>query len=54
MTPEEQARRAWNLADNFFINNMTSMAKAKLEEIIDKYPDTDYATMAWRKLRELR
>ena len=52
-TPEEQARRMWNLANNFLMNKMTAMAKAKFEEIVEKYPDTTYATMAARKLREL-
>ena len=53
-TSDEEARRLWGLARNFLINDMTSLARAKLNDLIEKYPETRYATMAREKLRELQ
>jgi poly(3-hydroxybutyrate) depolymerase/ribosomal protein S27E len=51
-TGDENARRMWTLANNFLANNMPEKARAKLREIVAKYPDTKYAEMARKKLQE--
>ena len=52
-TPEELARRLWNSAQNFLRNNMTALAKRKLKELAEKYPETEYGKQARKKLKEL-
>jgi len=51
---EERTRRLWNMAENFLRNNLQALARSKLEEIVNKYPDTEHAEMARERLRNLR
>jgi outer membrane protein assembly factor BamB len=50
-TPEVKAERLLKMAENFLVNGARSMAKAKFQEVVDKYPDTEAAKTARRKLR---
>ncbi|MBN1808802.1 MAG: PQQ-like beta-propeller repeat protein [Planctomycetes bacterium] len=50
-TDEEIARRLYNTAHNYLRNNVRSMAKTKLKEVADKYPDTEYGKKAAEELK---
>jgi len=49
----EKARRLWSVADNFLKNRMEALARRKLEEIVKRYPETEYAERAREKLGKL-
>jgi len=50
---EQKARGLLNIADNFIRANMRDEARAKLLEVIRKYPNTEGAGLALEKLRKL-
>ena len=50
---EVKAGRLWRAANNFIRNNMPALAKRKLDEIVKKYPATEFARKAKEKLGEL-
>jgi outer membrane protein assembly factor BamB len=52
-TPEVKAKRLVNTARNYLLNDMKDIARRKLQEAIDKYPDTAAADEARRMLRTL-
>jgi len=52
-TSDERARRLWNSARNFLANNLNSLAEKKLKDLVEKYPDSEYAAKARDKLKEL-
>lgn len=53
-TPEEHARRLYVLAESYLMNNAVNAGKAKLKEIVEKYPDTEHGKKAAARLRELQ
>jgi RNA polymerase sigma factor (sigma-70 family) len=54
LTPETKAKRLYVLANNYLMNGADGMARSKLNELINSYPDTDYAKRGREKLRTLR
>lgn len=51
-TPEDQARRMYQLAENLARNNMRGEARRVLEELARKFPGTRHAGLAQEKLNE--
>jgi len=52
-TPEQQAASKLNLAKDILMDGKKDKAKVRLEEIVEKYPDTKAATEARELLKNL-
>ncbi len=50
VSDEQKAKRLWKSGENYDRNNMAALAKRRYKEILSKYPDSKYATMAKEKL----
>jgi len=51
-TPEQECRNWLQMAHNFLLNGQKETAKAYLQKVLDKYPNTPWAEQAREQMKQ--